>query len=212
MAMRPQIATDDARSPKRARPEILVSSGRCSSRIPRTRSSSDQWRDHIEVAPRTRHPGTADSKAQEGLAVGRAVHHRNRIVVAHLFPHAIQHAVEQVHERMEPEHAREKLLENHHAMVASREVRGLVAEDRQQFVLAQSPGPSRRQQHIVADDARRDGGGDFCAFQANAAGAASEFAVESARAWPELDRRRRDVRRATIRRRRSSEQARARSP
>ena len=50
-------------------------------------------------------------------------------------------------------------------MVASREVCGLVAEDRQDFVLAQTPGPSRRQEHIVADDARRDGGGDFRALQ-----------------------------------------------
>ncbi len=40
-----------------------------------------------------------------------------------------------------------------------------MAEDRQGFAEAQAPGPSRRQEHIVADDARRDGGGDFRALQ-----------------------------------------------
>ena len=64
MAMRPQIATEIVAVAARAILEILVLVGRCSSRIPRTRSSSDQWRVHIEVAPRGDAPGrpTARSK------------------------------------------------------------------------------------------------------------------------------------------------------
>lgn len=70
-----------------------------------------------------------------------------------------------MNQRMKPERTGEKVLEDHHVMVTSREMRRLVAEDRYHFVPARTPGPSRRQQHIVTDDAHRDRGGDFPALQ-----------------------------------------------
>ena len=47
-----------------------------------------------EAAARTA-AGAADGKEQEDLAVRGAVDHGNRMVVAYLFPHAVQQAVEQ---------------------------------------------------------------------------------------------------------------------
>ncbi len=65
---------------------------------------------------------------------------------------------------MEPEHAREELLEDHHPVIAPRQVRGLVAEDGEQLALAQGPGPTVRQQDMVAEHAGRDRDGDLRAL------------------------------------------------
>src|SRR6202042_268909 len=64
MATRPQIATEIVTVAERATLEILVLVGRCSSRIPRTRSSSDQWRVHTDVAPRGGAPGRPTARSR----------------------------------------------------------------------------------------------------------------------------------------------------
>ncbi len=76
----------------------------------------------------------AGGESQQDLAVGRALRHDDHVIVADLLPHAIQRAIEQMRQRMEPEHAPEELLQDHHPVIAPREVRGLVAEDREQLV------------------------------------------------------------------------------
>jgi hypothetical protein len=77
------------------------------------------------------------------------------VIITKLLPGAIQDPIEYVDERVKPEHASEKFLENDDLMVAPREVRNFVTEHGIQLAAAEPVRPADRYEHILADYSSR---------------------------------------------------------